>query len=153
MSKTIRPSAVAMAALTLLCLSAPAVAHAQTREDLVLEAFAEFDPTRQQELLRAALSPDLGAPDSIFGVGVQTLAQNLIDSDQETLAGVWLRWGIRSHPGMSADTLLFPQSVLSAYRVAEDSVGGATGGASRRLCGRYRTWEHRKGRYAPSRRM
>ena len=126
MRKMTRPSRVAMAALTLLCLSAPALVHAQTREDLIIQAFAEFDATRQRELLRAALNPALGAPDSIFGVGVQALAQNLIDSGQESLADVWLKWGIRSHPGMSADTLLFPQSVISAYRVAEEAVGGAT---------------------------
>ena len=110
MRKIIRPSGVAMAALTLLCLSAPALVHAQTREDLVVQAFAEFDATRQRELLRAALNPALGAPDSIFGVGVQALAQNLIDAGQESLADVWLKWGIRSHPGMSAGRV-HPQTV------------------------------------------
>ncbi len=123
MVNTIRPVGTIFAALALLTLSKPVVLTAQdTRQDFVTRAVSEPDPTRQRELLQAALNPALGAGDSIFGVAAQYLAQNFLEAGQDSLAGVWLKWAIRYSPGMQPDTLLFPQSVVSAYRAAQEVV-------------------------------
>lgn len=123
MVNTIRPMGAILAGLALLTLSKPVALTAQdTRQDFVTRAVAEPDPTRQRELLQAALDPALGPGDSIFGVAAQYLAQNFLQAGQDSLASVWLKWAIRYSPGMQPDTLQFPQSVVSAYRAAQEVV-------------------------------
>ena len=101
MVNTIRPVGTIFAALALLTLSKPIALTAQdTRQDFVTRAVAEPDPTRQRELLQAALNPALGPGDSIFGVAAQYLAQNFLQAGQDSLAGVWLKWAIRYSPRM-----------------------------------------------------
>jgi hypothetical protein len=124
--KTVKPTRAMLAMLAMLTVGTPAMLCGQgSRRDLVTRALGEFDPVRQRELLRAALNPNLGPPDSLFGISVQYLAQNLLEAGQDSLASVWLKWAIRLAPEMSADTLQFPQSVVSAYRNAETEVRAA----------------------------
>lgn len=106
------------------------------REAQVARAFREFDPTARQQLLIPLLNPSLGPLRGAWPVGVQLLAQTLIEDGKDSIAAAWLRWAIRLAPDVQPDTVLFLPEVVTAYRSARafvmrtagsaDSVAGTT---------------------------
>lgn len=89
---------------------------------MVARAFNEFDAARRAQLLMNALNPVAGPPRGAWAVGVQLLAQTLIEDHQDSAAGVWLRWAVRLSPDLQPDTVQFLPQVISAYRRARDFV-------------------------------
>ena len=92
------------------------------RDAMVARAFNEFDAARRVQLLMSALNPTAGPPRGAWPVGVQLLAQTLIEDGQDSVAGVWLRWAVRLAPDLQPDTLQFLPKVVVAYRSARDFV-------------------------------
>ena len=92
------------------------------RDAMVARAFNEFDAARRVQLLMSALNPTAGPPHGAWPVGVQLLAQTLIEDGQDSLAGVWLRWAVRLSPDLQPDTVQFLPKVVVAYRSARDFV-------------------------------
>src|SRR5438034_11135694 len=92
------------------------------RDAMVARAFNEFDAARRVQLLISALNPTAGPPRGAWPVGVQLLAQTLIEDGQDSVAGVWLRWAVRLSPDLQPDTVQFLPRVVSAYRSARDFV-------------------------------
>jgi hypothetical protein len=92
------------------------------REALVARAFNEFDVARRQHLLMSALNPAAGPPSGVWPVGVQLLAQTLIEDAQDSVAAVWLRWAIRLSPDLRPDTVQFLPRVVAAVRSARTFV-------------------------------
>jgi len=92
------------------------------RDAMVARAFNEFDAARRLELLMSALNPTAGPPRGAWPVGVQLLAQTLIEDGQDSVAGVWLRWAVRLSPDLQPDTVQFLPKVVAAYRAARDFV-------------------------------
>ena len=99
------------------------------REALVARAFAEFDAPRRVELLMSALNPTAGPPRGAWVVGVQLLAQTLIEDGNDSTAAVWLRWAIRLAPDFPPDTVQFLPGVIAAYRAAREFVLSTRGPA------------------------
>jgi len=110
--------------LALVCGIAPAASlRAQDpRDAMVARASSEFDAARRLQLLMSALNPTAGPPRGAWPVGVQLLAQTLIEDGQDSVAGVWLRWAVRLSPDLQPDTVQFLPRVVSAYRSARDFV-------------------------------
>ena len=109
----------------LLTLVGRASVHAQDpRDAMVARAFNEFDAARRLQLLMSALNPTAGPPRGAWPVGVQLLAQTLIEDGQDSVAGVWLRWAVRLSPALQPDTVQFLPKVVVAYRSARDFVLG-----------------------------
>ena len=92
------------------------------RDAMVARAFNEFDAARRVQLLMSALNPTAGPPRGAWPVGVQLLAQTLIEDGQDSVAGVWLRWAVRLSPDLQPDTVQFLPKVVVAYRSARDFV-------------------------------
>src|SRR2546430_15113500 len=92
------------------------------RDALVARAFNEFDAARRLQLLMSALNPTAGPPRGAWPVGVQLLAQTLIEDGQDSLAGAWLRWAVRLSPDLQPDTVQVLPRVITAYRAARDFV-------------------------------
>ncbi len=108
-----------------LSLSVAAVAPAlgqDPRDACLAQAYKEFDTARRQELLTRCLNPSAGAPRGAWPLGVQLLAQTLIEDGQDSVAGAWLRWAVRLSPDLQPDTVQFLPRVVSAYRAARDFV-------------------------------
>jgi len=97
------------------------------RDAQVARAFNEFDATRRQQLLMSALNPTSGPPRGAWPVGVQLLAQTLIEDGKDSAAAVWLRWAIRLSPDLQPDTVQFLPAVIAAYRAARDYVSNTRG--------------------------
>src|SRR6058998_2861321 len=109
--------------LLLLTLVGRASVHAQDpRDAMVARAFNEFDAAQRLQLLMSALNPTSGPPRGAWPVGVQLLAQTLIEDGQDSLAAVWLRWAVRLSPDLQPDTVQFLPKVVVAYRSARDFV-------------------------------
>ena len=114
----------------LLLTLAPASLRAQDpRDALVARAFNEFDAARRLQLLMSALNPTAGPPRGAWPVGVQLLAQTLIEDGQDSAAAVWLRWAVRLSPDLQPDTVQFLPRVVTAYRSARDFVLSTRGPA------------------------
>jgi hypothetical protein len=110
--------------------SAVPLAAQQTRDDMIRaanRAYQDFETARALELLNSALDPSRGPADSLWGQGVQLLAQILIEQGQTTSARAWLRWAFRRAPDLKIDTLNFVPDVVAAARVARDAVRGIPG--------------------------
>jgi hypothetical protein len=90
----------------------------ETCEALVARAFNEFDTARRIELLVSAVNPTTCPPRGSWTVGVQLLAQTLIEDGKDSLAAVWLRWAVRVAPDMQPDTVQFLPRVVAAFRSA-----------------------------------
>lgn len=88
------------------------------RDALVTRAFNEFEPARRLQLLTSALNPTAGPPRGSWPVGLQLLAQTLIEDGQDSVAAVWLRWAVRLSPDLQPDTVQFLPRVVTAYRSA-----------------------------------
>ena len=109
--------------LLVLGVAGVALLRAQDpRDAMVARAFNEFDAARRLQLLMSALNPTAGPPRGAWPVGVQLLAQTLIEDGQDSLAGVWLRWAVRLSPDLQPDTAQFLPKVVVAYRSARDFV-------------------------------
>jgi hypothetical protein len=90
-------------------------------------AYQNFETARALQLLNTALDPSRGPADSVWGQGVQLLAQILIEDGKATPARAWLRWAFRLAPDLKIDTLNFTPDVVAAARVARDAVRGMPG--------------------------
>jgi len=99
-----------------------AVLAQDPRDALVARAFNEFDTPRRIQLLMSALNPSAGPPRGAWPVGVQLLAQTLIEEGKDSLAGLWLRWSVRLSPDLQVDTVQFVPEVATAYARAHDFV-------------------------------
>src|SRR4029077_9023437 len=88
------------------------------RDAQVARAFHELDPAGRQQLLASALNPTLGPLRGAWPVGVQLLAQTLIEDGSDSTAAVWLRWAIRLSPDLQPDTVLFLPELVGAYQSA-----------------------------------
>lgn len=109
--------------LLLIALSRTASLGAQDpRDSLVARAFNEFDAARRVPLLVAALDPTAGPTRGAWSVGVQLLAQTLIEEGRDSAAAVWLRWAIRLSPELRPDTVQFLPLVVAANRAAHEFV-------------------------------
>lgn len=97
---------------------AAALVGQDPRDALVARAFNEFDAARRQQLLMSALNPMAGPPRGAWPVGVQLLAQTLIEDGKDSVAAAWLRWAIRLSPDLQPDTVQFLPRVVAAYRAA-----------------------------------
>ena len=117
---THRPRLLRASAAVLLLLAAGArtVRAQDPRDAMVARAFNEFDEAKRAQLLMNALNPTAGPPRGAWAVGVQLLAQTLIEDKQDSIATVWLRWAIRLSPDLQPDTVQFLPQVVSAYRRA-----------------------------------
>src|SRR5712692_9048530 len=104
-------------ALLLLALDLGIVAQARAqdpRDTLVSRAFSEFDTGRRLQLLVSALDPKAGPPRGAWPVGVQLLAQTLIEDGQDSAAAVWLRWAVRLSADLQPDAAQFLPRVVTA---------------------------------------
>jgi len=108
--------------LLLSVVAAGSLSGQDPRDAMVARAFNEFDAARRLQLLMSALNPTAGPPRGAWPVGVQLLAQTLIEDGQDSLAGVWLRWAVRLSPDLQPDTVQFLPKVVVAYRAARDFV-------------------------------
>lgn len=72
--------------------------------------------------LTEGLVPAAVPRDEIWEGGLFRLAHILIDAKKDSLAALWLRWGLRQKPDIDLDTLAFPPSVLEAYALARSRV-------------------------------
>ena len=113
-----------LAQLVLLAgLGGASALHGQDPCDTkVAQAFNEFDTARRLQLLMGAVQPTACPPRGSWPVGVQLLAQTLIEDHQDSLAAVWLRWAVRLAPDLQPDTVQFLPRVVQAYRSARDFV-------------------------------
>jgi len=102
---------------------AGALSGQDPRDALIDRASNEFDAARRVQLLVSALNPTLGPPRGRWGVGVQLLAQTLIEDKKDSLAAVWLRWAVRQAPDLQPDTVQFLPSVVAAVLAARAFVG------------------------------
>src|SRR5204863_7364704 len=101
----------------LLTLVGRASVHAQgPRDAMVARAFNEFDAAQRLQRLMSALIRTSGPPRGAWPVGVQLLAQTLIEDGRDSLAAVWLRWAVRLSPDLQPDTVQFLPKVVAAYR-------------------------------------
>ena len=74
------------------------------------------------DLLRDGLVPTAVPRDEIWEGGLFRLAHILIETKRDSLAALWLRWGLRQKPDLALDTLAFPPSVLEAYALARSRI-------------------------------
>jgi len=72
--------------------------------------------------LTEGLVPTAVPRDEIWEGGLFRLAHVLIETKKDSLAALWLRWGLRQTPDLALDTLAFPPSVLEAYALARSRV-------------------------------
>jgi hypothetical protein len=126
-------------ALVLLAGAAGRATAQDPREGKVARASNEFDTARRLQLLTSALDPSLGPLTGAWPVGVQLLAQTLIEEGNDSLAGVYLRWAVRLSPGLQVDTVQFLPEVASAYSSARQFVVGS-GTAADSLVGTTWVW-------------
>ncbi len=109
-------------------LASPQMVDAQRpRDELIAQAFGEFDPGQRLELLLTAADPQLGPPDSLWTFGIQVLVQTLLDQRQDSLASVWARWAVRRLPEFRLDTLQFLPEMIAVFRRAEEFVSRSRG--------------------------
>lgn len=127
--------------LALLALAGTAVRGAaqDPREGAVARAANEFDSGRRLQLLTRALDPSVGPLTGSWPVGVQLLAQTLLEEGNDSLAGVYLRWALRLSPGLQVDTVQFLPEVATAYQAARRFVAGS-GGPADSLAGTDWAW-------------
>lgn len=115
--------------LVMLLPQAAGVAAAQdSRPRLVDSAKVLLDDFKERQsidLLRRALNPALGAPDSVWAGGVQLLAQVLLRTQQPDEAAAWLRWAVRLVPNIRVDSVNFVPAVVSAFHAARAFVASA----------------------------
>jgi S1-C subfamily serine protease len=107
-----------------LFLSLPATAQ-NPREDLLTRARAalfDFDVAGALTSLHTAVDPTLGPADSVWASAVRLLAQTLIEEGNEPLAGVWLRWAVRTAPAVRIDTSGLMPATQEVYRTALQTV-------------------------------
>ena len=124
-----RHAAGATLLLTLLVGAARPVRAQDPREEKVGRAANEFDSARRLQLLTGALDPNLGPLRGAWPVGVQLLAQTLIEEGNDSLAGIYLRWAVRQAPDLQVDTVQFLPEVATAYAAARQFVAGSAGAA------------------------
>jgi len=94
----------------------------QDPRDTCLAQLGKAPPERRLELLRCVLNPSAGPPRGSWAVGVQLLANTLIEDGRDSVATPWLRWAVRLSPDLQPDTVLLPPRVVAAFRAARDFV-------------------------------
>jgi hypothetical protein len=105
--------------LVILSLCGATKARAQDGCDaLVTRALNEFETARRIDLLVTALNPATCPPRGPWTVGVQLLAQTLIEDAKDSLATAWLRWATRLAPDLQPDSAQFLPRVITAFRSA-----------------------------------
>jgi hypothetical protein len=80
-------------------------------------------------MLMSVLNPTYGPPRGAWPVGVQLLAQTMLEEGKDSAAALWLRWAIRVSPEMRADTVLFLPELVGAFRSAQAYVISTSGPA------------------------
>ena len=107
----------------------PVRADAQaTRAALVDSARSMIDNFNERQsitLLQRAVNPALGAPDALWGRGVQLLAQTLLQTNQRNEAVAWLRWALRLSPSLQVDSVNFTPTLVTAFQEARTFVASA----------------------------
>lgn len=86
-------------------------------------------------VLRAALNPELGAPDAPWARGVQLLGQTLLQTEKSVEAGAWIRWALRQSPSLQVDSVQYIPLLVTAFRDARAFL--ATGRPESRLTVRH----------------
>src|SRR5438093_7260880 len=123
---------IAFVGLALIGWSIPATAPAQqSRSELLRSATAAYDdfqPDRALDLLRVAVNPALGPPDTAWVRGVHLLTQILVEGNNQDLARTWARWAARVAPDMAIDTVNFLAGVVGAFREARAFTSARTSG-------------------------
>jgi hypothetical protein len=117
-----RPNPVVRLLAAFTLLGAVPLAAQQTREALIEQARSEFDEAARLDLLTRAADPGLGAPDSLWAIGVFDLAQNLIGSGQAAQGALWLRWEARHGGRWTIDRAYYSPSTVAAYDQAVPAV-------------------------------
>lgn len=127
-SPTARVGLLAVAG-ALFC-AAPTVAQ-QPRNDRIraaFEAYDGFETARALSLLRAAINPAEGPPDSLWSRAVHLMAQILTEEGRHPEASAWVRWALRRAPGMPLDSVTFLPEVVAFFRAARQAVGTGSPG-------------------------
>jgi hypothetical protein len=84
-----------------------------------LRAYEEQLLQRATVLLEASLNPGVGPTDSMWTVGVASLAEILLQEANEALARAWLRWAARLAPSMPLTSSDAGEQVVTAYADAK----------------------------------
>ncbi len=104
----------------------PGLQAQQSCDSTVTRAFNEFETARRVQILMTVVDPATCPPGpGVWAVGVQLLAQTLMEDGQDSLAAVWLRWAVRLAPHVQPDTVQFLPRVVTAYRAARAFVSGS----------------------------
>ena len=119
-------------AVALVCGSASAAEGQQARDALQrgIEAYENAEFAQAVELLSRGLDPSAGTGDSLWVVGIHTLADALIEQGAASIADVWLRWALRLEPATPVDSINYPPAVTNAFLAARASIGDPTGGSA-----------------------
>jgi hypothetical protein len=124
---------VALVLVGALTVAGPLRAQ-QSRNDRIAAAFraydVDFQPDRAFDLLRTALNPAEGPPDSLWFAGVQLLGEILISRNQQADAVNWLRWAFRMAPNSVVDEVNRAPELVSAAAAARSAVQGGSPGDS-----------------------
>ncbi len=109
--------------LSLLTLDSPVVLQAQDpRCEQVSLAREEFDPAKRRQMRPGVVNPAVGPPRDCWALGIQALAQTLVEEEQDSAAGIWLRWAIRLSTDLQPDTVQFLPRMVTVFRAAQQYV-------------------------------
>lgn len=115
-------------ALAAVCARGAAGQDARNLLRLGSQAYDFAEYRMAGPLLAAGLNPAAGPRDSLWVASLHRLAHVLIEDKKDSLAGIWMRWALRTQPGLVVDTLDFPPAVQDAFELARASVALAGSG-------------------------
>ncbi|HEV8400788.1 MAG TPA: PEGA domain-containing protein [Gemmatimonadales bacterium] len=92
---------------------------------LGVQAYDFADYQTALPLLAAGMNPAAGPRDSLWVAGLHRVVYILLERRQDSLAAVWLRWGLRLKPDIVVDTLNFPPAVGNAFALAQRVTAGS----------------------------
>lgn len=120
---------LALTAVTVMLLAGGA--KAQQQRNLLRLGVQAYDFAAYETalpLLAAGMNPAAGPRDSLWVAGLHRLAHILVQSHNDSLAAVWLRWALRQKPDFAVDTIDFPPAVGNAFAVAHRIIALASAG-------------------------
>ncbi len=118
----IERGALALAALLVALAARSAAQDPRNQLRLGIEAYNLAEYVTARGMLTDGLVPTAVPRDEIWEGGLFRLAHILVEAKRDSLAALWLRWGLRQKPDLALDSLAFPPSVLEAYALARSRV-------------------------------
>jgi len=113
---------LALAAFLVLAVARGTAQDPRNQLRLGIQAYNLAEYGLAVDNLAEGLVPTAVPRDEIWEGGLFRLAHVLIETKKDSLAALWLRWGMRQKPDLALDTLAFPPSVLEAYALARSRV-------------------------------